>query len=195
MSKVSREKAQLNRERVVATAARLFRERGLEGVGIADVMKGAGLTHGGFYAQFPSKEQLMAEACSKSSDDLYALWSDLARKDSKKGLSVLASAYLSKDHRDKPGSGCVVASLGVDGSRQGVAFRSTLTRSIKRSFDLLTQVVRQRSSKVRRREAIAGFATMVGAMVLARSVNDTALSDEILDAAHAHIAKSDTPEP
>jgi TetR/AcrR family transcriptional repressor of nem operon len=193
MSKVSREKAQQNRERVVATAARLFRERGLDGVGIADVMKGAGLTHGGFYAQFPSKEQLMAEACSKSSDDLYALWSELAKKDPKKGLSVLASAYLSKDHRDNPGSGCVVASLGVDGSRQGEGFRSTLTQSIKRSFDLLMQVVQQRSAKLRRREAIAGFATMVGAMVLARSVNDMALSDEILDAARAHVADSGKP--
>src|ERR1700681_3281799 len=77
MSKVSREEAQQNRERVVATAARLFREGGFDGVGIADMMKSAGLTHGGFYAQFPSKEHLMAEACSKSSDDLYHLWCDL----------------------------------------------------------------------------------------------------------------------
>jgi TetR/AcrR family transcriptional regulator, transcriptional repressor for nem operon len=193
MSKVSREKAQVNRERVVAAAARLFRERGLDGVGIADVMKSAGLTHGGFYAQFPSKEQLMVEACNKSSDDLYAMWSDLARGAPKKALSALASTYLSKDHRNDPGTGCVVASLGVDASRQGATFRSTLTESIKRSLDLLMQFVPQRSLKVRRREAIASFAMLVGAMVLARSVSDGALSDEILDAARAHIADMDKP--
>lgn len=191
MSKVSREKAQQNRERVVATAARLFRERGLDGVGIADVMKSAGLTHGGFYAQFPSKEDLMAEACGKSSDDLYAVWEDLAQRGSKQGLSALAATYLSQDHRDNPGSGCVVASLAVDGSRQGTRFRAALTASIKRSLALLMQLAPQRSVKMKRREAIASFATMVGAVVLARGVSDTALSDEILEAARAHIADSD----
>jgi TetR/AcrR family transcriptional regulator, transcriptional repressor for nem operon len=191
MSKVSREEAQQNRERVVATAARLFRERGLDGVGIADVMKSAGLTHGAFYAQFPSKEHLMAEACSKSSDDLYHVWCELLNRAPKKDLSVLAATYLSTDHRDNPGSGCVAASLGVDSSRQGRPVRTALTASVKRSFDLLTQLIPGRALRVRRREAIASFAALVGGMVLARGVSDPALSEEILDAVRVHIADMD----
>jgi TetR/AcrR family transcriptional repressor of nem operon len=191
MSKVSREQAQQNRERVVESAARLFRERGFDGVGIADLMKSAGLTHGGFYAQFPSKEHLMAEACSKASDERDCAWRELLDLAGQKNLSAMASTYLSKDHRDEPGTGCVAATLGVDASHQGPLVRSTFTIGVKRCFDLLIQLIPGRSQKTKRREAIASFAAMVGAVVLARGVNDEALSDEILEAVRTHIAEMD----
>lgn len=191
MSKVSREQAQQNRDRVVATAARLFRERGFEGVGIADLMKSAGLTHGGFYAQFGSKEQLMAEASAKASDELDAHWREVLDRAERKNLSAMATEYLAKDHRDEPGAGCVAATLGVDTSHQGALVRSTFTVGVKRTFELLMRLVPGRSQKVKRREAIASFATMVGGMVLARGVNDDALSDEILEAVRVHIAEMD----
>ncbi len=191
MSKVSQEKAQQNRERVVQAAARLYREKGFEGVGISDVMKSVGLTHGGFYAQFPSKDHLMAEACSHCTDTLNASWMELLRRSPRRNLSALAAAYLSKEHRDDPGSGCVVASLGADMSRQGTLVRSTFTAGIKRTVEFLMQVIPGRSAKARRREALASFSAMVGAVVLARAVNDEALSQEILDATHAHITALD----
>src|SRR5579871_4618130 len=111
MSKVSQEQARLNRARVVATAAKMFRERGFDGVGIADVMKSAGLTHGGFYAQFPSKEHLMAEASGEAWEQRIAAWQALLEGSSQKNLSTLASVYVSKGHLQTPGDGCVATTL------------------------------------------------------------------------------------
>ncbi len=95
MSKVSRGQAQQNRQRVVETAAQLFRERGFDGVGIAYLMKRVGMTHGGFYAQFPSKEQLIAEASNKAFEERDIKWRELVDRAPQKDLSVLASVYLS----------------------------------------------------------------------------------------------------
>jgi TetR/AcrR family transcriptional regulator, transcriptional repressor for nem operon len=188
MSKVSREQAQQNRERVVATAARLFRERGFDGIGIAELMKNADLTHGGFYAQFPSKEHLMAEACSRASDDLDNMWRGLLERAPNAGLSEMAAEYLSKKHRDEPGMGCFVTTLGAEAAHQGPMVRSQFTIGVKRFTELLMELIPGRSKKTKRREAIASFSAMVGAMVLARGVNDEALSAEILEAVRAHIA-------
>jgi TetR/AcrR family transcriptional regulator, transcriptional repressor for nem operon len=191
VARVSQDKAQENRERVVQAAARLYREKGFDGVGIADVMKSVGLTHGGFYAQFPSKDHLMAEACAHSADTLNKWWTELVQQAPRKNLSALAASYLSQEHRDDPGSGCVVAGLGIDTSRQGTLVRSAFTAGVRRMLDVVMQVIPGRPAKVRRREALAGFSAMVGAVVLARAVNDEALSDEILAAARAHIAEMD----
>src|SRR5436309_5673136 len=105
--KVTREQAKLNRERVVDTAARQFRERGFEGVGVADLMKAAGLTHGGFYAQFDSKQHLMAEACEQALEESKRMWRDALERAPKRPLAAIASHYLSREHRDNPGAGCV----------------------------------------------------------------------------------------
>jgi TetR/AcrR family transcriptional regulator, transcriptional repressor for nem operon len=187
MPKVSRERAQQNREKVIEKASRLFRERGFDGVGIADVMKDAGLTHGGFYAQFLSKEHLMAEACGKAWRDRNTRWRNLLDQSKRKSLSVLAAIYLSKDHRESPGEGCVAATLGVDSAHQGPLVRSQFTAGLKDFLDLLTQLLPASSQKVQRREAITACAAMVGAIVLARGVNDEAFSEEILQSVRAHI--------
>src|SRR3954452_12979212 len=106
--KVSREQAAENRERIVESAARLFRERGFDGIGVADLMKAAGLTHGGFYGHFASKEDLMAQACARGLDASQDAMGKAIERDGANALSVIASAYLSPTHRDHPGEGCVL---------------------------------------------------------------------------------------
>src|SRR3982074_352699 len=100
--KVSREQAAKNRERILDVAAQLFRERGFDGVGVADLMKAAGLTHGGFYGHFASKEDLMGQACSRALAGSLDRWSRLAEGETKGRLSAIATAYLSAAHRDRP---------------------------------------------------------------------------------------------
>ena len=193
--KVTRKQAKLNRERVVETAARLFRERGFEGVGVADLMKSAGLTHGGFYGQFDSKEHLMVEACEQALKKSEHTWRELLERAPKKPLSAIASFYLSTKHRDNPGAGCVVAALSIEAARQGPTVRAAFTQAAKRFVELLGQVVPGRSAKSRRRQALASFAAMVGAVVLARTVSHASLSEEILDAVDAQLAELDESQP
>jgi TetR/AcrR family transcriptional regulator, transcriptional repressor for nem operon len=112
--KVSREQAALNRERILEAAAQLFRERGFDGIGVADLMKQAGLTHGGFYGHFSSKEELIAEASARALTSTFALLSEQAERAAGDPLSAVASTYLSSRHRDDPGTGCLLAALGPD---------------------------------------------------------------------------------
>src|SRR5206468_10994831 len=112
--KVSREQAAQNRERIVETAAQLFRERGFEGIGVADLMKEAGLTHGGFYGHFSSKDDLIAEASARALTRSLALLSNLPERASGDPLTTIAGAYLTSKHRDDPGTGCLLAALGSD---------------------------------------------------------------------------------
>jgi TetR/AcrR family transcriptional repressor of nem operon len=185
--KVSREQAAQNRYRVVEGAAQLFRERGFEGVGVADLMKKAGLTHGGFYGHFSSKEDLIAEASARALTRSLALWSELAERASGDPLSAIAGAYLTSKHRDNPGAGCLLAALGPDVSRQGTAVRRTVTDYVRSTVDLLAKLVPAKSKAAKRQKAITTYATLVGAMVMARAVDDRALSQEILDAGLASV--------
>ena len=122
--KVSREQAALNRERIVETAARLFREKGFDGIGVADLMKGAGLTHGGFYGHFASKELLLAEATGKALEKSVMKWRKLADAAPARPVAAIAESYLSAAHRDGPGRGCAVSTLGTDVARAGAASAS-----------------------------------------------------------------------
>ena len=185
--KVTREQAAQNRERIVEAAAQLFRERGFEGIGVADLMKEAGLTHGGFYGHFASKDDLIAEASVRALTRSLALLSDVGERASDDALSAVAGAYLARSHRDNPGAGCLLAALGPDVSRQGPAVRRAATDHLRSAFDLLAKLVRGTSKAARRQKAISTYATLVGAMVLARAVDDRALSQEILDAGRASV--------
>jgi TetR/AcrR family transcriptional repressor of nem operon len=185
--KVSREQAARNRERILDAASQLFRERGFEGIGVADLMKEAGLTHGGFYGHFSSKEDLIAQASARELTRSLAHWSEVGERASGDRLSEIAAAYLTKTHRDNPGAGCVLAALGPDVSRQGPAVRRSVTDYVRSVVDLLVTLVPGRSKVARRRKAISAYATLVGAMVLARAVDDRALSQEILDAGLASV--------
>jgi TetR/AcrR family transcriptional regulator, transcriptional repressor for nem operon len=185
--KVSREQALENRERIVEAAAQRFRERGFDGIGVADLMKEAGLTHGGFYGHFSSKEDLIAEASARALTRSLADWSKVADRASGDPLSAVASVYLSRRHRDNAGAGCLLAALGPDISRQGRAVQHTVTRYVRSAFDFLATLVPGKSKGVRRQKAISTYATLIGAMVIARAVDDPALSQEVLDAGLASV--------
>ena len=183
--KVTRERAAQNRERIVEAAAQLFRERGFEGIGVADLMKEAGLTHGGFYGHFSSKDDLIAEASARALTGSLALLSNVAERASGDPLTAVASAYLAGSHRDDPGTGCLLAALGPDVSRQGPAVRRAVADHVRFAVELLTKLVPGKSRTARRQKAIGTYATLVGAMVMARAVDDRALSQEILEAGRA----------
>ena len=185
--RVSREQATANRERIVEVAGKLFRENGFDGIGVADLMKQAGLTHGGFYGHFASKEDLIAEASARALTRSLALWSTLAARAPRDPLSAIAGVYLTSRHRDNPGAGCLLAALGPDVSRQAPAVRRAVTDFVRSACDLLAKLVPRKSKAARRQRAIATYATLVGAMVLARAVDDRALSQEILDAGLASV--------
>jgi TetR/AcrR family transcriptional repressor of nem operon len=187
--KVSREKFAESRKRILEAAATLFREKGFDGVGLADIMKAAGLTHGGFYGHFGSKEDLEAQALSLALARSAAAWSQLVDGAPARPLSALAGQYLSPYYRDNRGEGCPIAALGCDAAREGERVRSALTAGLEPVLALLSTVVPGRSKAQRRRKAIATLAEMVGAMILARAVNDPALSDEILAATSLEVSE------
>jgi TetR/AcrR family transcriptional repressor of nem operon len=185
--KVSREQAAQSRERILQTAAQRFRERGYEGIGVADLMKEAGLTHGGFYGHFSSKEELIAEASARALSGSLARLNELAEGASGDRLAAVAKAYLTSSHRDDPGSGCLLAALGPDVSRQGPAVRHSVSDYVRSAVDLLITLVPGKTKTARRKKAINTYSILVGAMVMARAVDDPALSQEILEAALAAV--------
>ncbi|RDJ24101.1 TetR family transcriptional regulator [Bosea caraganae] len=181
--KVSREQAAENRERIIEVAGRLFRERGFDGIGVADLMKAAGLTHGGFYGHFKSKEDLIAQASARAHAGTCEAWSQTADRLGGEAFAVLASQYLSVAHRDNPGMGCAFAALGSEAGRQGEAVRSVFSQGLEGFVGVLSRILPGRSAAARRRKALAAMAQMVGALAIARAVDDEALSKEILAAA------------
>ena len=181
--RVSREKAAENRQRIVEAAARLFRDDGFDGVGIDAIMKEAELTHGGFYGHFASKEALMAEAMAHALDRSMA-WQE--RLDS---LPELVTGYLSDRHRADRAHGCVLAALGAEVARQSPALRKTVTAGVRQQLDRIVSLLKRGTPAARRRRAIATYAGMVGALMLARAVDDPALAREILTAARDAFGK------
>ncbi len=176
----SRQAAAENRERIVAVAAKLFRERGLAAVGVAELMEAAGMTHGGFYKHFSSKDALIDEACRYSfaepGEGLYAAAEQAAPGSELKGI---VDRYLSKKHRDNPGSGCALAALGGEvGNRKSPA-RAALQAGRERLVGLVARYMKGENAKER---AHAFVATMVGALIHAR-LADGASSDTVLRAA------------
>jgi TetR/AcrR family transcriptional repressor of nem operon len=185
--KVSREQAAQNRQKVLETAARLFREQGFDGIGLADLMKAAGLTHGGFYGQFESKEDLAAQASAQALAESAEKWEQWAAQTNKSTLDALAQAYLSPRHRDNPGSGCAFVALGAEAPRWGRAVQRVFTEGLQRRIQRLVQIVPGQSDKARRQRAIAAMASLVGGLVLARAVDDPKLSNEILNAVKSEL--------
>lgn len=180
--KVSREQAAENRSRVVEVAGRLFRERGFDGIGVADLMQAAGLTHGGFYGQFESKDQLAAEATERALERNAEAWQRMA-SDGGDPLAALLQGYLSLRHRDRTGEGCVLAALAADVARSGTpALRRIFTQGLEALLGRLTALLPGRSKAARRRKALAKAAAMIGALILARAADDAALSEELLAA-------------
>lgn len=179
--RVSREQAEENRQRVLEVAARAYRERGFAGIGVADIMKAAGLTHGGFYGQFASKDALVAKAVEKALEDGVAAFRKIAAKGARDPLAAIARAYLAKAHRDAPGAGCAVAALAPEVARSAPEVRRAMTAGVRAFLDLLTEGAPGATERERREAAILTYTRLVGALVVARAVDDEPLSDELLD--------------
>jgi TetR/AcrR family transcriptional repressor of nem operon len=181
--KVSREQAAANRERIVEVAGKLFRENGFDGIGVADLMKAAGLTHGGFYGHFKSKDDLAGEACSRAMARASEKWAALARMPRGNARAEIVKQYLTESHCDGPGAGCLFAALGSDVGRQGRPIRRAFREGLRSSVGVLASVSPGRTRAAKRKKALADMAQMVGAVVLARAVDDRTLAKEILNAA------------
>lgn len=180
MPRVSQEQAKLNRQRVVEVAAALFRERGIHGVGVADIMSAAGLTHGGFYGQFTNKDALAVEAF------------DAALAEEYRGTQhALISNYLSLGHVRTPGKGCPLAALANDVAREpsGSAVRSRFTQGVRHLAGLLADLIPKASRERRRQRSLAHLSTLVGAVVLARAVDDEVLANDLIEAARDAVTK------
>jgi TetR/AcrR family transcriptional repressor of nem operon len=186
--RVSREEAENNRKRVVNVAGQLFREHGFDGIGIADLMKQAGLTHGGFYKQFGSKADLEAEASACIMEENADLWSGIIARQSEDQLAGLLAFYLSERQLDAERVGCGMATLGGDAARQGTAVQAAFTDGIKRHLQQLSEIVRGGDQKEKRRNAMATLAGMVGALLLARAVDDRRFAAELLETTRSDLA-------
>jgi len=179
MARSSRETAALRREQVVLAAARRVRERGLAGVSVPDLMAEAGLTHGGFYKHFTSKDALEAEACERALEEMAERVWALVEAEGPDALAALITFYLTPDHRDDPGGGCAITALAADASRSESAAAQALASGIERQAEILSALAGGRP------QALATLSTLVGAVILARATKGRPVSDEILDAARA----------
>ena len=180
--RVSREKAAANRERIIDAAAALFRAKGFGGIGVADIMKAADLTHGGFYGHFASKDDLVAQASRRTMARAAANWQRVVTEAPERPYAALLQRYLTPRHRDDPGRGCAFAALGADAARSRKLVRDAFAHGIEPLIAILAEAVPGRSKAARRRKAVAAMAGLVGALSLARAVGDPSLSDEILKA-------------
>jgi len=178
--RVSREQAAENREKIITAAAKLFREKGFDGIGVADLMKAAGLTHGGFYGHFSSKEDLMAQACERAVDELLAAGEARRSATSDSPYVAFLKNYLSLEHRDQPGAGCLVAALGAEAARQNKTVRSAFTQAQRRLLAALIDIIPGANKKRARENALVTLSMLVGAQTIARALDDEAVSQEVL---------------
>jgi AcrR family transcriptional regulator len=179
---------EITHERIVETAARAIRRSGYDGTSVADIMKEAGLTHGGFYAHFPSREAMLAEAVDRASAEAMATSMSVAASvPPEKSLQCLLRAYLSKEHVKRVERGCAVAALGSETPRQGLAVRRTVTRRIKEMIDGVARHSPDWGGPGAHERALVTVATMVGALLLARAVDDPKLCDALLQSALRHL--------
>src|SRR3954471_6055397 len=175
---------QATHERIVEVAARAIRRSGYAGTGVADIMKEAGLTHGAFYAHFPSREAMLAEAADRAGAESVAASAQVAAAaPTRQVLRALVRTYLSKGHVENADIGCPVAALGSEMRRQAPEVRRAATRRIKEMIDLVARQSPDWGQPGAHARALATVATMVGALLLARAVDEPALSDAICKAA------------
>lgn len=175
---------QASHDRIVEVTSRAIRRSGYDGTGIADLMKAAGLTHGGFYAHFASREALLAEAADHAGAEAVALAAGVANAAPPgQELQALVSAYLSEAHRTGVEFGCPVAALGSEMPRQAPEVRRAATCRIKEMIDVVARQSPGWGTPAAHEEALATVSTMVGALILSRAVDDASLSDSLLKAA------------
>ena len=181
--RVNRAQAAENRQNVIDVASRLFREHGFDGIGLKDLMEGAGLTQGAFYKQFDSKEDLVAEASERAMECATARWSKAAAANPEDPLGAVFGFYLSKGHRKEKMEGCPLVALGADAARQSANVKASFEAGIREHLSVLTRLISKADSDEKREKAMAILSTMVGSVTLSRAVNDPRLAQSFLDAA------------
>ena len=180
-------------ERIVSVAARAIRRNGYHGTGVADIMKEAGLTHGGFYAHFESREAMLAEAAMQAcTQSVATVAGAVAGEPASQAMATVLKAYLSRQHVESVETGCPLAALGSETSRQSPEVRRVSTRHIKEMVDLIARQSPQWGQPETHEQALVTLSTMVGALVLARAVDDVALSDSLREAALKHLLPAET---
>src|SRR5260370_28485036 len=179
----SREHKQETHARIVKKASVRLREKGAHGIGVADLMKDAGLTHGGFYAHFDSREALVIEAFSHAMDRGTERWRKLAEQTPPgKRLATIVDTYLTPVHRDDPRRGCPIPTLGAEIARESPKTRKAFAAKLEQMIDMVAAQIPEVPRKAARKQAMATIATMMGTMVLARVAGNGGFSDEILGA-------------
>lgn len=180
-------------ERIVSAAARAIRRSGYDGTGVADIMKEAGLTHGAFYAHFESREAMLAEAADRAgAESVAAAANVVASAPSERALASMLRAYLSREHLEHAELGCPVAALGSETPRQAPEVRRAATRRIKEMIDLVARQSPDWGQPGAHERALVTVATMVGALLLARAVDEPGLSDGLREAALKHLIPAGT---
>ena len=170
-------------ERIVGAAARAIRRSGYDGTGVADIMKEAGLTHGAFYAHFSSREAMLTEAADRAGAESNAVAASvIAAVPPNQSLQALLQVYLSKAHLEGIETGCPVAALGSEMPRQSPEVRRAATSRIKEMIDLVARQLPDWGQPGAHERALVTVATMVGTLMLARAVDDAALSDALCNA-------------
>jgi TetR/AcrR family transcriptional repressor of nem operon len=188
--RVSRIQAAENREAVINVASRLFRERGFDGIGLKDLMKGAGLTQGAFYKQFASKEDLAAQASRRALESAFNRWSAATAAKPEDPLGAVMAFYLSMGHREEKMEGCPIVALGSDAARQGSDVKASFEAGIREYLEMLGRWVGEADGEEPSGKAMAILSTMVGAVLLSRAVNDPDLAHAFLDAAAQQVREA-----
>nr|WP_315466558.1 TetR/AcrR family transcriptional regulator [uncultured Undibacterium sp.] len=176
-------------DRIVKVAARAIRRSGYAGTGVADIMKEAGLTHGGFYAHFTSRDALLAEAADCAGAEAVSLSSAIAAAAPGQSLKALMHAYLSPQHLQDAENGCPIAALGSEMPRQAPEVRQVATRHIKEMIDLVARQLPDWGTPGAHEQALFIVSSMIGTMVMARAVDDPRLSDALREATLKHFLK------
>lgn len=185
--RVSRAQAEENRQNVIDVASRLFRQHGFDGIGLKDLMEAAGMTQGAFYKQFASKEDLIAEASARAMESASARWASALAEDVNDPLGAVIAFYLSNGHRKEKLKGCPLVALGADAARQSAGVKASFESGIREHLRVLTRLLAQADTDEKRDKATAILSTMVGAVTLARVVNDPRLAQSFLDVAAASV--------
>jgi TetR/AcrR family transcriptional repressor of nem operon len=179
----SKEHKQETHARIVKKASVRLREKGAHGIGVADLMKEAGLTHGGFYAHFDSREALVIEAFAYAMDRSTERWRKMAEQTlPERRFSAIVETYLTPVHRDDPGHGCAVPALGAEIARESPKTRKAFAAKLEQLIDMMADQIPGAPRKAARKQAIAALTTMMGTLVLSRIAGSGEFSDEILTA-------------
>lgn len=181
------QKAETHKQ-IVSTAAREFRSKGLQGIGIADLMSQVGLTHGGFYAHFPDRDALVEEAAICAATQSFNRLMEAAEAAPPgKEVDAMLGLYLSPEHRDDHGYGCILPALAADIAKQSDSVRGVFTESLKANMDRMSRYMPARDNKTKMKQAMMLLSGMAGGVLIARAINDPDIVKMLLDSVRTQL--------